>query len=160
MSDIQKMKSSIFSITNTSHFMWMAINRCIDYTKATNGMKLIPENETSNFKKILEIPIKCVSDLQTIIKIELKEISKEICENIVTDKQWLQENILCLVSNAVRFSTGGVVTIEVTKLCENLLVESLDSNENSKQSIEYLKFEVEDNGIGLSETAMQSLPPV
>ena len=152
LNDIQKMKSILFSVTNTNSFMWMTINRCIDFTKASNGMKLIPKNETLNLKQSMEIPIKCVADLQSTMKIELTNITKDISENIVTDKQWLQENILCLVSNAVKYSTGGVVTVEVSKITESISTEI-----SELKSMQYLKFEVEDTGIGLSETAMNSL---
>ena len=29
---------------------------------------------------------------------------KTICSQIITNKQWLQENILCLLSNAAKYS--------------------------------------------------------
>ena len=153
LKEIEVMKTSFASVTNTSNFMWMTINRCIDYTKASHGIKLIPRNETTHIKKSLETPIKCVADIQSIIKIELKDIPNNISENIITDKQWLQENILCLVSNAVKYSTDGVVTIQMQKVTEN----KTDSTSKINELTDFLKIEVEDNGIGLSETAMQSL---
>ena len=150
LNDIKSMKNSLLSVTNTSNFMWMTINRCIDYTKASSGIKLIPKNETTNLKKSLEIPIKCVTELGSKINIKLKDIPNTITDNIITDKQWLQENILCLVSNAAKFSTEGIVTVEVSKITDQIV-------SDSNKLIDYLKFEIKDNGIGLSETAMHSL---
>jgi hypothetical protein len=40
------MKSCLSNIKDTHSFMLMTINRCIDYTKATNGLKLVPKYET------------------------------------------------------------------------------------------------------------------
>ena len=37
-----------------------------------------------------------------------------ISSHIITDKQWFQENIICLLSNAVKYSSEGTVTISMT----------------------------------------------
>ena len=36
-----------------------------------------------------------------------------MCLDIITDKHWFAENILCLLSNAVKYSSGGIVTVTV-----------------------------------------------
>ena len=33
---------------------------------------------------------------------------------MITDKQWMQENVLCLLSNAVKYSSSGEVTLSVS----------------------------------------------
>jgi CheY-like chemotaxis protein len=94
--------------------MLMTINRCIDYTKASRGFKLVPKYETVDLMETLKLPLDCMKNIQERIAIKLEEIDmKEICSHIITDKQWLQENILCLLSNAVKYSVGGEVTIHV-----------------------------------------------
>ena len=37
-----------------------------------------------------------------------------ICLDIFTDKHWFTENVLCLLSNAVKYSTNGSVTVTIT----------------------------------------------
>ena len=94
--------------------MLMTINRCIDYTKATKGMKLVPRYETVDLRETLQLPLSCMINIQNRIEIKLKEIDMSaICSHIITDKQWLQENVLCLLSNAVKYSSEGTVTISV-----------------------------------------------
>ena len=34
-----------------------------------------------------------------------------MCMDIISDKHWLTENIICLLSNAVKYSNGGAVKI-------------------------------------------------
>jgi CheY-like chemotaxis protein len=102
------------NIRNTNNFMLMTINRCIDYTKASKGMKLKPKYETIDLVEALMLPIDCMKNIQERIKIEFLKLPKEICTHIITDKQWLQENMLCLLSNAVKYSTEGTVTISVS----------------------------------------------
>jgi CheY-like chemotaxis protein/signal transduction histidine kinase len=112
----QSIRLCLHNIRDTNTFMLMTINRCIDYTKASRGFKLVPKYETVGLMETLRLPLDCMKNIQERIQIDLKsvELSKlDICTHIITDKQWLQENILCLLSNAVKYSTGGIVTIGV-----------------------------------------------
>jgi signal transduction histidine kinase/CheY-like chemotaxis protein len=116
------------NIRNTNQFMLMTINRCIDFSKASNGLKLIPKLDSVDLKETLELPLLCMTNIQNRISIELLPFQsidggngngtgtlkkEEICSHIITDKQWLQENILCLLSNAVKYSSKGMVSISV-----------------------------------------------
>jgi CheY-like chemotaxis protein len=134
LSDIS---SILTNIKSTNAFMLMTINRCLDYTKASNGLKLTPKYETIDLKESLMLPLRCMMNIQKKVKISLNEscflsslstavgavggedtspIKEDplICSHIITDKQWLQENILCLLSNAVKYSSEGTVTINVS----------------------------------------------
>ena len=111
---INAIQECLVNIRNTNSFMLMIINRIIDYTKATKGLKLVPRNETIDLWEALQLPLLCMTTIQTRIGIECSALPKEVCSHVITDKQWLQENLLCLVSNAVKYSTSGSVTIKVT----------------------------------------------
>ena len=50
-------KDCIESIKHINSFMLMSINRCIDYTKASNGVKLVPRLETVDLTEIITLPI-------------------------------------------------------------------------------------------------------
>ncbi len=168
------------NIRNTNAFMLMTINRCIDYTKASKGMKLVPKYETVDLREALQFPIECMSNIQERIGIKLEAMSEEICSHIITDKQWLQENLLCLLSNAVKYSTEGSVTIkgklttmvkdwdeenqkevslfQLQKSSAKLskVIPTVVDEEESERS-QFLLFEIEDTGIGVSEEAMKNL---
>ena len=101
------------NIRNTNAFMLMTVNRCIDYTKASKGLKLVPRYETIDVYDTLHLPLDCMRNIQQRIHIQLNPIDSVICSYLITDRQWLQENLLCLLSNAVKYSTGGTVTISV-----------------------------------------------
>eukprot|EP00975_Prorocentrum_lima_P010577 2245356-Prorocentrum_lima.AAC.1 len=62
----------------------------------------------------LSLPFKCMKDVSQKVHVHLEELSKDICSHVITDKQWLQENILCLLSNAVKYSAGGNVNGRVS----------------------------------------------
>ena len=97
-----------------SIFMFESINRVLDCSKAQKGMELVSKNETMGIVEALELPITCMREIQSKIKIEFVPINRTICSHVVTDKQWFQENMLCLLSNAVKYSSEGTVTILIT----------------------------------------------
>eukprot|EP00981_Chlorochromonas_danica_P013025 scaffold5670_cov151-Ochromonas_danica.AAC.2 len=55
-----------------------------------------------------------MKDVENGVAISLESLPTDICSHIITDKQWLQENILCLLSNAVKYSCGGEVRLSVS----------------------------------------------
>ena len=138
---LHTIQTGINNIRNTNSFMLMSINRCIDYTKATKGMKLVPRYETIDLFETLQLPLNCMINIQNRIEIKLKEIDMSaICSHIITDKQWLQENVLCLLSNAVKYSSEGTVTISVfleTEVDKDALVPDINSI-NSSASLDEL----------------------
>ncbi len=111
----------------------MTFNRCIDYTKASKGMKLVPKYETVDLREALQFPIECMSNIQERIGIKVEALSEEICSHIITDKQWLQENLLCLLSNAVKYSPDNCevavrVSLEEYERPHSMLLPSEDNS--------------------------------
>jgi CheY-like chemotaxis protein len=104
----------VSNIRNTNVFMLMTINRCIDYTKASKGLMLVPKYETVDLSDALLLPLSCMRNIQNKVSIELRPLDSTLCSHVITDKQWLQENLLCLLSNAVKYSSEGQVTIAVS----------------------------------------------
>jgi CheY-like chemotaxis protein/signal transduction histidine kinase len=118
LSQMHSMKESLQTIMDTNSFMQMTVNRCIDYAKASKGIKLLPKLETIDLWETLELPLGRIRSVQDRIKVVLsndrKQSDREICSHVITDKQWLQENLLCLLSNAVKYTVEGDVTLSVT----------------------------------------------
>jgi CheY-like chemotaxis protein len=111
----KEMKSQLKNMKNTNVFMLMTINRVIDFTKAAKGLNLTPKLDTLDLKETLLLPLHCMKNIQDRVQIILLPYSKEPIYNfIISDKQWLQENILCLLSNAVKYSNAGVITVKVS----------------------------------------------
>ena len=143
------MRNCLQNIRGCNSFMTMTINRCIDYTKASKGVKLVPKFETAVLRDEFDMPVNLMRNIQSDITVNLVPISANICTHIITDRQWLIENVLCLLSNAVKYSHKGTVEVSAT----------LESADGSRTVLDeaYLRVEVQDTGVGLSDEAMASL---
>lgn len=101
------------SMSDTNNFMLMTIHRCIDYAKASKGLKLVPKLETLHLMETLSLPLQCMKNIQSRVTVNFHPIPSQIFSYIITDRQWLQENVLCLLSNAVKYSNGGHISLRV-----------------------------------------------
>lgn len=79
--------------------------------------------------------------------------SESVCNHVITDKQWLWENLLCLASNSVKYiGDGGEIVFRVAlETSSNCLSSSGPSKTPS------LLFEVEDDGVGIPDKEMTAL---
>ena len=168
--------SSIKQLERICNFMNMTINRSIDFTKASSGIKLNPSIESTNFSETLKWAVGCMGKSSEHVPIVVAPLPKSIHNQIFTDKQWLMENILCLLSNAQKFTTEGEIRIhcshhpsfqsdvtQKTKLssggsdhCSNAendveMGSSLSADDKCETATPMLLIEVEDTGIGITE---------
>ena len=105
---------SIFnSLTATCKFMAMAINRSQDFVKASNNIALVPAMGTFEISSALAVSVTCMHHLQASRTIKLHPLDIGICPYIISDKHWLTENALCLLSNALKYSDDGVVDVSI-----------------------------------------------
>ena len=122
-------------------FMTMAINRTLDFTKAASNIALSAKMETASVVASMQWAVTCLTS-QTQIPIQILPHPQGMCEYVVTDKHWLMENMLCYLSNAVKYSSGGKITIGVS-LCE----EGEDGSEKFKKSSLKKMFSGREKGI-------------
>ena len=102
------------TIAATVAFMSMTINRAIDFTKASHEIRLIPTYETIDLEQALSWPVRIMSALQRRIDVVVEPLPANINRFIISDKGCLTENLLCLLSNAIKYSNEGCATIRCT----------------------------------------------
>lgn len=92
--------------------MIMAINRCTDYTKICNKLPLQPQISVVEIKRVIHHCLSVVRSALEDCRIDVQYTDLDI-ENrcILTDESWLLNNLLCVVSNAVCFSSDNAATI-------------------------------------------------
>jgi signal transduction histidine kinase len=105
--------NTLRSLSSSCDFMMMSINRSIDYTKASGNISLVPSMVTFNIISALSIPVTVIRHLQNEINIIINPLPLNLHENLLSDKNWFSENVLCLLSNAVKYSDGGTVNVNI-----------------------------------------------
>ena len=92
--------------------MLAAINRGQDYAKTSRNVALTPTNGTIDVAKTIETAVRCVRHrLSSGSSFNALPIPPTICKLIITDGHWLLENMLCLLSNAGKYSFTGDITM-------------------------------------------------
>ena len=94
--------------------MMMAVNRGIEFAKAQGGIKLAPNMTSFCLAEVVAMPLQIIESIKSKTSVELVPLSSDIYPQVISDMHWLRENILCLVSNALKYSLDGTsVTVMV-----------------------------------------------
>ena len=157
------------SLEATCKFMTMGINKCQDYTKSSSNMALKPSMETFELISALTIPVRCimhhlhVKDRNRVI---IHPVSDEICSYVISDKHWFSENLLCYLSNAIKYSDKNTsVDVKIELINEKgLPAESVSHNQLESMQLSWkaanrqmIRVSVEDRGVGIAEDERMNL---
>lgn len=129
------MREAVKRLTDTNSFMFMIVNRAIDYVRSSANISLCPQLTRIDLVSCIEWTLEMMRS-STCVSLIMDPLPSNVSRHIVSDKQWLSENILCLVSNAAKFTPAGEVRVK----CELL---------TKGRSPPMLYFEVLDTGIGM-----------
>ncbi|MFP4543549.1 MAG: response regulator [Candidatus Kapaibacterium sp.] len=143
-SDDHKQKKFIEIISNSAYNLLNIINDILDFSSIEAG-KLTISHEAFSLSELLgniEALIKPQADSKMLDFRVKKNISDDAW--YISDSKRIQQVIINLLSNALKFTDKGKVILEVKSLME----------EHDK---ELLRFEVSDTGIGIPETKRQML---
>jgi signal transduction histidine kinase/CheY-like chemotaxis protein len=111
-------ESLMRSLSGSAEFMTMAINRGIEFTKASGGIQLQPTMSSFHLGDALMMPLQILHSLKSNTVIELLPLQPSIAPYIITDQHWLRENTLCLLSNALKYSKDGTTVTFAIDLIE------------------------------------------
>jgi signal transduction histidine kinase/CheY-like chemotaxis protein len=117
---VEEMQKYLNSLRDIYQFMMMAINRAIEFRKCTAGFSLLPSNTTFELIPAVNWAVDKFSNSPSgvIVNVEVHRSCEELCPTIISDKNWLSENILCLGSNACKFTSHGKITVRCSVVTE------------------------------------------
>ncbi|MGH1456636.1 MAG: ATP-binding protein [Alphaproteobacteria bacterium] len=135
----QKQKDYIQTIKNSGDTMMALLNDILDFEKIEHGgMEL--EAVTFNLHKLVEDVVTLMSGHAAQKNLNLKEeISEDVPRFVSGDPTRLRQVLLNLVNNGLKFTSEGEVIIRLSSINNNI------------------HFEIEDTGIGISESAVEKL---
>ncbi len=93
-----------------------SFNRSVDFTKAghRNGTALQATLETVTVQSAIDVPLRIVRHVYTDSMVSCAPLPADMCACVITDRHWLGENLLCLLSNAAKYSDGGAIDVAVS----------------------------------------------
>jgi CheY-like chemotaxis protein/signal transduction histidine kinase len=163
-----RIENSVEIMRSASMFLQMVINRALDYSKASSGLILQPINEPESLSKSLISVRRCLRsfDDEYDERKFVVQLLSNVNDFIVTDHRWLVENLLCLTSNAQKYSKSGQVVIRCslaeTGRCSSFKTDAPISYSSRYQGSHHapsqmLEFEVIDAGEGIPKSKRRSI---
>ncbi len=140
----EQVQDYLSKITTSSNHLLSLINDVLDMSRIESGKVKIEEKETS----LPEI----MHDLKTIVQADIASKQLEfyidtadvINEHVLCDKLRLNQVLLNLLSNAMKFTMpGGIVSVRILQ------------KENAPEGYASYEFQVKDTGIGMSSEFLQ-----
>ena len=148
-----------------TQFLLMAINRSQDFVKAKSGVAIKPSLETIDMMQCTELVKKIMDNQSNGRQVIIHPIDTlQLCPHVITDRQFFLDNLLCLVSNACKYSdVGSVVDVNIRLVSDATFFDT--SSDPSFESIpidsptakKKVLVSVEDNGIGISADDQNNL---
>ncbi len=128
-------------IRQSGEILLALINQILDLSKIESGQMSVVET-TFDLYSILDEINKMFSLLNTQKRLTLSiECGEDIPRNIVTDELKLRQVLINLISNALKFTEKGNVS---------LVVQSIDNSSSSPDCPVLLHFDIKDTGPGIS----------
>ncbi|GAB5409575.1 MAG: hypothetical protein BalsKO_19400 [Balneolaceae bacterium] len=137
-----KQKEYSKTIKKSGESLLSIINNILDYSKIESG-KLELEKSEFNLKELIEMVFDLTSSVNIKEDLELiYQLEDDVPEFVVGDSTRLQQVLINLVANAIKFTSKGHVLVQIS---------TVDKDANN------LKFEIKDTGIGIPESRMGRL---
>ena len=146
LDDKEQLKDYLGKISVSSQHLLSLINDVLDMSRIESGKVTIEESE-------VHLP-DVIHDLRTIIQSNINSKQQELSvdtqgiihEDIITDKLRLNQVLLNILSNAMKYTPeGGKISFRVT-----------EKPSDSDDMADY-EFRIKDNGIGMSEEFQKTL---
>lgn len=141
------------TLESTFSFMSMTIGRAMDFQRTAKGLPLVPDLEYIFVEPIINRVVECCRNSKANVPVRVAPLPRLLMNTkLHTDESWLFDNLLCLVSNAVKYTDNDVVRVRFQIVPSTVPVPSAEDDKR-----EMLLVEVEDCGPGLSANSKVSI---
>lgn len=143
------------SMQGTLSMMSMIVNRCMDVFQASEGAALVPQYETFRCSISINKVARCVKNMQSRVSVSVRMGRGVKGARLRTDKRWFEDNIQCILSNAVKFSR------DIVGMCVEVKIYNSQRTDFTGKLRKMLTVEVWDCGAPLvpEEVALLFKPP-
>lgn len=140
----KKQRDYVEKIHSAGEYLLGIIDNILDFSKIDAG-KLELERTSFELEKVLDNLLNVLSDKTRAKGLHISiQLANDLPDRLIGDSLRLGQVLINLVSNAIKFSEKGEIKIVIS-----LVERAVDSCQ--------LRFEVRDQGIGISEEALKKL---
>ncbi len=150
-----RQKSNIERILKNGHHLLSLINDVLDLAKIEAGRMDINNSEV-DVSTILAAAVEETRSIAIEQKLNLQWRVEEGIRTIETDPIKLRQILLNLISNALKFTEKGSVTITARRV-EPLIAANTASEQAERNNTEQVAISVQDTGIGISQEMQERI---
>lgn len=149
-SNDEKIREYATNVNRAGHQLLYVVNEVLDFSRLESGREVL-QNENYCFEELIEglISELRISAEKKNLCLELK-IDGIIENNLVGDRKKLEQILTNLITNAIKYTDKGMVTVKVT---DGGHVANSDESHRAQR----IRFEVIDTGIGIDENDIDKL---
>ncbi|CAK0753182.1 two-component system, sensor histidine kinase and response regulator [Gammaproteobacteria bacterium] len=157
-----KVRDYLIKIHSASHSLLRIINDILDFSKIESG-QLILEQESFHLSDLFEHLSDLLRNQAAEKNIELiMAIAQDCPISLFGDALRLEQILLNLISNAIKFTEQGIVYVQARSIPREPATRNksngvLESNDDRPAQRVMLEFTVQDSGIGLSSEQINKL---
>jgi PAS domain S-box-containing protein len=145
-------RQNIRLVHNSGEILLKLINEILDLSKIEAGKITLDKHPFNLRGKLTEISqILSYRVRQQTVDFQV-EIDPDVPQRIITDEQKLQQVLLNLLSNALKFTERGRITLRVSQVAH-----PVDAPATSDAALTELLFQVEDTGIGIAAEDLERI---
>ena len=98
--------------------MKLTISQTMDISKALTGAKLMPRRTTVFLSSVLNRVKIIINGYGKQVPVSF-EVAPDVCDEIITDEEWLWQMLLNLLTNACKYTDRGSIIVRVSLLMES-----------------------------------------
>ncbi len=100
--------------------MKLTISQTMDISKALTGAKLMPRRTTVYLSSVLNRVKIIINGYGRQVPVSF-EVTPEVCDEIITDEEWLWQMLLNLLTNACKYTDKGSIHVRISVTAEKTI---------------------------------------
>ena len=100
--------------------MKLTISQTMDISKALTGAKLTPRRTTVFISSVLNRVKIIINGYGKSVPVSF-EVAPDVCDEIITDEEWLWQMLLNLLTNACKYTDKGSIKVRLSVTAEQLM---------------------------------------
>jgi len=100
--------------------MKLTISQTMDISKALTGAKLSPRRTTVFISSVLQRVKIIINGYGKSVPVSF-EVAPDVCDEIITDEEWLWQMLLNLLTNACKYTDKGSIKVRLSVTAEQLM---------------------------------------